>query len=344
MKGLVPHKPVPKVSLADPKVMDAAIRREAERILDGAHDMVKKADGRALSEKLLRAANPIENLHRLIDTIPNLMRLGTMHPRDIKIGDADEMYGKAAERAADADLLVRDISKPLRLTVAKKRLALLEEFIAQAKQQIETDPLYIPPPPPNAPPDPNVKARLLQLNASEDRVARFQEAVEAIEKLYALKGAILQPMSDDLIAECQQNEKDQESLADLKKKIKVLAAFADDLNDCEELTTKMQEAWAKAQASYPLRFNYAFDSFLSPDGLYHYRDKGRSWRARCDTCMNYCEEAMSFARKRRTILSKYPERPQTPGEMDALKNSIVQFYNYKVSIMSQYNKKGGSPA
>lgn len=89
-------------------------------------------------------------------------------------------------------------------------------------------------------------------------------------------------------------------------------------------------------------YDYAYDCFLSPDNIYHFRDKGKSWRYHSNVCMSYCEEAMSQARKRRAILAKYPERPQSQSEVDAVKNFIVQVYNHKISVMAQYNKKGSS--
>jgi hypothetical protein len=337
---LVTLKSPPKVSLSDPKVMEAAIKKEAERILKESDEMVKKADVSAASEKFLRVANPLDHLQRLISTLPNLMRLGTMPAEKLTLGASDEMYVKAAERALDADLLVRGISGPLRLAVIKKRVAAIDEFIVKAKEQVEKNPLYVPPPAPNAPPDPNAKARLLQLSVTADKVENFQQAIEALEKLYVLKAAILKPMSDSFLADLQKNDKEREPLADTKKKAQLLAAFASDLKESANLEAKMQQAWAKAQANHPGRFQYAYNAFEHPDGIYHFRDKGKSWRAHSDACVNYCDEAMTAARKRRALLAKYIERPQTQGEMEAIKNFIIQVYNFKVNVQSQYNKKG----
>ncbi len=339
---LVAQKPGPRVSLADPKVMDAAIRHAAENILRESDDLVRKADAQALSEKLLRAANPLEHLQRLLDAIPNLMRMGTGQARPITFGPADETYARAADRALEADFLVRDISKPIRLAIARKRLALIDDWIARARQDLETNSLYIPPPAPNAPPDPNLRARLLQLSPDKDRADRFRMAVENLDKLYVLKFTLLNPMSDDFVAEIQKNEKDREGIEDTRKKAQTLSALSEDLKQCAKLETESQQSWVKAQTSHPSRFPYSYDLFLSPDGLYHFRDKGKFWRSNSDQCINHCDDAMSSARKRKAILSKYPERPQTAGELASINSFIVQVYNYRVGIQAQYNKKGGA--
>jgi tetratricopeptide (TPR) repeat protein len=185
-----------KQPLSDPKVMDTVIRAEAEGILLEAQHKVEKADAQAVSDKMWQYT-----------PFPIILNLAS-RPKQVALrsSPAEKLYEEAADVAEDADYLVPGISAALRLKIAQKRAALWDEFIKKTREDMESHPYYMAPPPASATPAQaqqilqQQNQRLSTMNVTMDEAEKYLEIVKRLDALQARKLEVLQPFSDQALA------------------------------------------------------------------------------------------------------------------------------------------------
>jgi len=328
-----------KQPLSDPKVMELVIRANAEDILLEAQRKVEKADAQAQSDKLWE-----------VTPFPAIARMaGGNRPRTtLRQSEADKLYEAAADVADDADYLIPGISAPLRLKIALKRAALLDEYIDKARKEVEANSYYFPPPPPNAPPAQaqvllqQQNQRLQTLNVTQDAADKYVDLVQRLDALQARKLELLEPFSDQILQQVEKVQKDREAITDIRQKAEKISDLADVVRENEKMEAQLAEYNVKAQANRPSSFEtqMGYEKFIAADGVYHFKDGGRAWRARTDYCVSYCEKALELGRKRIALLRKYPDRPVFARDVDQTKSMMVTIYQLEQGVLMTRNRKG----
>jgi hypothetical protein len=228
------------------------------------------------------------------------------------------------------------------------RAALLDEFIAKARKEVEAHSYYMPPPPPNTPPaqaqalSQQQNQRLQSLNVTQDAADRYLELVQRLDALQARKLDLLEPFSDQILAQVEKVQKDREAIVDIRQKAEKIDELSDVIKQNELMEQQLAEYNVKAQANNPAKFEttMGYEKYIAADGVYHFKDKGRAWRARTDLCVSYCEKALDVGRKRIALLRKYPERPSFTSDVNTTKSTMVTIYQLEQSALMTRDRTG----
>ncbi len=329
-----------KQPLSDPKIMELVLRAEAETILVDAQKTMEKADAQAQSDKIWEFT--------LFPQIANWASGSRPKQPVIRSSPADKLYEQAADAASDGDLLIAGISAPLRLKIAQKRAALLDEFIEKTRKEVEGHSYYMPSPPPNTPPA-QVQAMLQQqniriqtLNITMDQANKYLDLLQRLDALQARKIEFLEPFSDMILPQVEKVQKDREQIVEIRRKGEKINELAEAIKENERLEALLQEFNVKARANQPRNFEdqMGFEKYVSADGLYRFKDNGRKWRAQTDVCIGYCEKAMETGRKRIALLRKFPDRPSFARDVDTTKSVMVQIYQLQQGVLMERERKG----
>jgi hypothetical protein len=262
------------------------------------------------------------------------------------------LYEQAAEDAADADDLSPGISAALRLRIAQKLTALIEEQISGLRKRLEGHAYYM------APPAAGLSAaqeaayrrdqtlRLQALNVAKAPAQGYLETVIQLEALEDARLEALEPFSDDIPAEIEKLRKEREEVAEIRRRADQIADLYEAVKECERLEEQFEDFAAKAKANDPAGFNdYGYERFLDQNGIYPFKkESARRWRDRSDLCVGLCQKAEQAGGKWIVLMKKFPDRPQFVRQIEVVKSKITQVYALQVKVYADRGRKGRSPA
>ena len=329
--------------LSDPKGMGQALRGEAQKILDEAEQKAARADAQVLSDKIW-GTEPIKVSVEFGRSLTDPKRV------TLEKSAGYSLYEEAAEDAADADDLAPGISGPLRLKIAQKQAALIEQEIAKTRKKLEGHSYYMPPPPADLPAAQEAAFRRdqnLRLQALNVSLAPAKEFLEMGIRLEALEDArleVLEPFSDQLPTQVDKLRKEREQIADLRQKANQIAELYEAVKECERLEALFEEYAAKARANQPSNFDYGYERFLNAQGIYPFKkESARRWGFQTDLCFSLCQEARKAGVKWINLMKKFPDRPQFARQIEIVKGKITQIYALGVKVWAERDKKGRAP-
>ena len=314
------RKPWDLRPLSDPKIMEFALRSEAEKILYEAQRMMSRADAQAQNDRFWGIA-PVQVFVEIPKLVPG--------PRQatIKKGAAYTLYEDAADEAVEADYLAPGISAPLRLKIAQKQAALLDEAAAKTRKEMLEHPYH-------AASGPNTPVE--QLNVTEEPTRKYLEIVSTLEALEDAKLAVLEPFSDQLIGQLEKYRKEREQLAECRQRADKIAELFAAVQKAEELEALFEEYSAKARASQPSNFDYGYERFLDGQNIYRFKPKSAiMWRFQSDLCVSFCRKAREVGVKRIALLREFPDRPQFTKEIQVTKDKMTQIYALEVKVLAE---------
>lgn len=278
-------------SLTRPEVMDFAVRARANKILlDVKEGMAKAAEQSRF--------NPEE---------------------------ANLQYAQLDTVAQQADYLVPDISKPLRLQMVLARVKILSVLAAKLTKEIQADPGY------NKPQE------------YPGRADQAQAYIAKIDKLLAIcqeKLDIIRPFSEHAAKELDACLAQVEQANDLKSKASEAMGQLMDYQEIERLEEIVATNYARAKATDPANpsYKYGYDAFMSADGIYHFVDEGKEWRKRSDACIQHCEKALDASKKKLELYRKYPA--QYRAQITLCKADMIRIYEMMMSTIANRDRKG----
>ena len=332
-------------ALSNPKVMALALRREAEKILEEAEQKAARAEAQVASEKTWGTA-PIKVSASLDRSLTGPKRV------TITKSAGYVLYEQAAEDAAEADCLAAGISTPLRLKIAQKLAALIEEQIVGLRKELEGHAYYM------APPAAGLSAaneaafrrdqalRVQALNVTKVPAKEYLEIVVQLEVLGDARLEALEPFSDQLPEQTEKLRKEREQIADVRQQADQVAELWEAVQECERLEEQFEDFAAKAKANDPAGFNdYGYERFLDQNGIYPFKkESARRWRDRSDLCAGLCQKAEQAGGKWIVLMKKFPDRPQFVRQIEVVKSKITQVYALQVKVYADRGRKGRSPA
>ncbi|MEW6355571.1 MAG: tetratricopeptide repeat protein [Planctomycetota bacterium] len=280
-----------KQSLTRPEVMDFAVRAEANKIIQ------------EIKEGMAKAAEQ-----------------SRFNPEE-----ANVFYAQLTALACQADYLVPDISKPVRLQIALTRDKLLDIVAAKYMKEIQADPGY---------------------NKAQEYPGKLEQAQAYIRKideltaLYQEKIDMLRPFSEQASKPVDAALKELEKAEDLKRKATEAVGQLMDYEEIERLEETIAANYAKAKAIDPCSrdFKYGYDAFKSADGLYHFVDDGKEWRKRSESCIRYCEKALDASKKKLELCRKYPT--QYRAQISQCKADMIRIYELMMRTIANRDCKG----
>ncbi|NOZ23540.1 MAG: hypothetical protein GXP25_20885 [Planctomycetes bacterium] len=239
--------------------------------------------------------------------------------------DANLLYSQLAALASQADYLVPGISKPVRLEISLARDKLLDVLAAKCLKEVQADPGY---------------------NKRQEYPGKLEQAQAYIRKidelcsLYQEKIDMLRPFSEQASKQVDKTLTELEKAEDLKRKATEAISQLIDYQEIERLEEIIAASYAKAKAIDPSSrdFKYGYDAFKSADGLYHFVDDGKEWRKRSDSCIRYCEKALTASKKKLELCRKYPTRYR--ADISRCKADMIRVYELMMRTIANRDRKG----